>query len=628
MKFIRTFAIFAVAAGLSASLYAQATSGNIYGSVSDEQGGKLPGVAVTLSGCGAPRTSTTGAQGDFRFLNLAPCTYSVKSELSGFATVERNNVVVNLGTNTELAIAMKIASVATTITVTSESPLLDTRKQTSGTTFNNQELKSIPTARDPWVMLQQTPGVLVDRQNVGGAESGQQDNYVGKGTDPTQNAWNVDGVSVTDMGATGSSSTYYDFDAFQEMQMTTGGSDPSVAVPGVTINMVTKRGTNDVHGSARIFDTPSELQAKPVQVPGGRAFNTIGHIDDYGVEAGGPLWPDKAWLWGSYGKQQINKIVGTNADGTHNTDRTTLEDFAGKLNLQPVESNSFTLFFFRGDKVKLGRNASPTRPQPTTWDQKGPTTIWKGEDSQVFGPNFVVSANWSWEDGGFQLIPEGGVGPSGPDVFQDADGVWHNSFIDFHTKRPQHQANGNLSAFFNTGSIGHELKFGFGYRKNGISSLSQWPGQGNVGYLYGPGYGAAKLTRAKNVAMQAVYYDGFIADTITASNLTINLDVQKDENFASSDPANVAFPDLLPAISYAGTNGYVIDYKNWQPRVGLTYALGAQKTTLLRASYARFADQLGSGALQFINPIGYQYLYYQWTDTNGNNRPDPGELGD
>src|SRR5580765_5068905 len=287
MKLIRNLAIFAMATGLTASLFAQATSGNIYGTVSDEQGGKLPGVAVTLSGCGAPRTTTTEAQGDFRFLNLAPCTYSVKSELSGFATVERNNVVVNLGTNTELAVSMKIASVATTITVTSESPLLDTRKQSSGTTFNNEELKSIPTARDPWVMLQQTPGVLVDRQNVGGSESGQQDNYVGKGTDPTQNAWNVDGVSVTDMAATGSSSTYYDFDAFQEMQMTTGGTDPSVAAPGVTINMVTKRGTNEVHGSARIFDTPSQLQAKPDTVFGGRPSNTVDHIDDYGVEVGG-----------------------------------------------------------------------------------------------------------------------------------------------------------------------------------------------------------------------------------------------------------------------------------------------------------------------------------------------------
>ena len=157
---------------------------------------------------------------------------------------------------------MKIASVATTITVSSETPLLDTRRVSSGSDFTQDQLKSIPTARDPWVVLQQVPSVQVDRANVAGSESGQQSVYIGKGVDPTQNAWLVDGVAVTDMSALGSSSTYYDFDAFQEMQATTGGSDPSIAVPGVTLNMVTKRGTNDVHGSARIFDTPSETEAR------------------------------------------------------------------------------------------------------------------------------------------------------------------------------------------------------------------------------------------------------------------------------------------------------------------------------------------------------------------------------
>ena len=173
MKVFRNLAVFVMATGLAASLFGQAQSGNLYIRVTDEQGGALPGVGTTLSGCGAPRSTTTGGQGEARFLNLAPCVYTVKTELSGFATVERTNVTVNVGTNTELTVPMKIASVATTITVTSETPLIDTRKQTSGTNFTQQELKSIPTARDPWVMLQQTPSVLVDRQNVGGSESGQ-----------------------------------------------------------------------------------------------------------------------------------------------------------------------------------------------------------------------------------------------------------------------------------------------------------------------------------------------------------------------------------------------------------------------------------------------------------------------
>src|SRR5512135_2170029 len=87
----RAFVIMILAVAGAARLAGQTTSGNLYVRVIDEQAGVLPGVGVTLSGCGAPMTTTTGTQGDFRFLNLAPCIYSLRTELSGFATVERDN---------------------------------------------------------------------------------------------------------------------------------------------------------------------------------------------------------------------------------------------------------------------------------------------------------------------------------------------------------------------------------------------------------------------------------------------------------------------------------------------------------------------------------------------------------
>src|SRR5262249_33863863 len=149
----------------------------------------------------------------------------------------------------------------------------------------------------------------------------------------------------------------------------------------------------------------------------------------------------------------------------------------------------------------------------------------------------------------------------------------------------------------------------------------------NAGY---ENYGVAKLTRPKIVNEDARYLDAFVGDTLTWSTLTVNLglrwDRQESRNLRSSVPANPAFPLYLPAIDYAGSTGWDVDFRDWQPRAGLTYVLGEHKTTLLRASYARFADQLGATTAQFVNPIGYQYLYYYWTDTNGNHRPDPGEL--
>ena len=78
----------------------------------------------------------------------------------------------------------------------------------------------MPTARDPWSLLSQAPGVLVDRINVGGNESGQQSSFLGAGSGSRENTFAVDGVVLTDMDAVGCSATYFDFGAFEEMQFT------------------------------------------------------------------------------------------------------------------------------------------------------------------------------------------------------------------------------------------------------------------------------------------------------------------------------------------------------------------------------------------------------------------------
>jgi hypothetical protein len=665
MRFLRILATLAVAAVVASSAQAQALYGNLYGKVTDESGVGLPGVTVTLTGVGAPVSTVSGSQGAFRFMNLSPYSYAVKTELAGLTTVERSNVTISVGLNTEITVVMKVAPVAATVVVTEASTSLDPRRQMSGTNFDANTLRSIPTGRDPWVIVQQVPGVQMDRINVGGNQSGQQSAFIGMGTDATQNAFNMDGVTITDMAALGASPTYYDFDQFQEVQVATGGTDPALAVPGVTLNMVTKRGTNDVHGSARYFITPGQWQARNLGEEALAQGNSeltnsdvcvtgckggAAGIQDYGVEAGGPIWPDHAWLWGSYGRKEIPLIqLGCQGDvacssstlaGPAPKDTTYLDDYAGKLNIQPIESNSGTVFYFYGGKSKLGRSAGPTRPAETSVDQTGPTTIWKGEDSQVFGPNFVASAAYSYIASGFGLTPEGGQLPSDIGVYQDASQVYHRSFQFFRTNRPQHQADANLSSFFSTGSISHELKFGFGWRNAPIQSTIFWPGSQVVGLetqAPHPGVcascGQAVVTRPANFGLQYTYYDGFLGDTMTVgSNLTVNVGVRYDHQYGNNQAsiigANTMFPALVPGVDYPGASSE-FTWNNWEPRVGLTYALGAQKTTLLRASYAQFADQLGGSIVSWDNPAGGAGVSgsrYGWTDANGNNNVDPGEL--
>jgi hypothetical protein len=293
------------------SAFAQVQSGNIFGRVVSNDGSVLPGVTVTLTGVGAPQVTVTDEAGNFRFINLSPGTYTVKGELAGMGTATRAGVGVSIGQNASITITLN-PSVSQTITVTAEAPLLDVRKAGTGTTLTKLELEQVPTGRDPWVILQQTPGVLMDRINVGGNESGQQSSYVGKGSTTDQSTWNVDGVNITDVGALGSSPTYYDFDSFEEMQVTTGGTDVRIQTPGVQLNMVTKRGTNDLKGSGRFFTTKNSWQADP-SIPSEASgylarVNEIDNIDDYGLEAGGPVLRDQLWLWGAYSKQNIDLL--------------------------------------------------------------------------------------------------------------------------------------------------------------------------------------------------------------------------------------------------------------------------------------------------------------------------------
>jgi len=642
-RFLRT-ALVAVAVLVMAGLaLGQAQSGNIYGKVVAEDGSALPGVTVTLSGGGPTLVSAADSRGDFHFLTLAPGnSYSLKFEMPSFATVERTSVAVNLGINTDVRVAMKLSKVEAAVTVTGEAPLLDTRKVGTGAVVTRTEMDMIPTARDPWVVLQTVPGIQVDRINVGGNQSGQQSIFMAKGAQTTQGSWNLDGVTVSDMASGASSPLYWDFDSFQELQAVTGGSDPSIATAGVTLNMVTKRGTNDVHGSARAFITDPKWQAHPTLTQeeqaqkaagsGGGAFagNQITGVQDYGLEFGGPVLKDRLWLWGSYGRQQIDLV---NVVGF--PDKTTLEDINGKLNFQVLSSNALTGYYNRGDKRKQGRNASVQRPPETTVDQIGPVALYKIEDNHVFSPNFVVDAFYSYMDEGFQLVPEGGLNAQ---AYRDASNVWHGSFEAQYFKRPQHQLLGSVNYFFNTGSLGHEIKAGGSYRDTPIGSIGFWPGGGLIGFKAGSS-GACTInsvssdcgaiTRPSNNRYEVTYYSGYLSDTITADRLTISAglryDNQKGQTQVASVDGNALFPTILPGASAPAKEG--VHWKDVSPRLGLTYALGPQRRTLARASYARYANQLGGYPNSTLSAIpGLAYAYYPWNDTNKNNVVDPGEL--
>jgi hypothetical protein len=613
----------------------QAQTGNLYAKATDEQGGALPGVSVTISGIGAPLTQVTNVNGEVRFVHLSPGAYTLEFNLQGFTKVIRKSINVAVNENTQINVTMKLSGVQESVTVTGETPLLDKRSTGSSEVVGKVELESIPTARDPWVILQTAPGVQIDRVNVGGNESGQQSTYVAKGTDGFQGTWNVDGVNITDMGALGSSPAYYDFDSFAEMNVTTGGSDASIQTPGVQLNMVTKRGTNDVHGSARVIGTSNKLQSTNIspeltaqlERTGQSAIgNSIRSIQDYGAEVGGPVLKDKVWLWGSYARNQINNIT---AGGY--PDNTLLEDYGGKLNASIIPENTFTAVYSYADKNKVGRSASPFRPPEAAWNQAGPTKLYKLEDSHIFSSDVFATAAYSRVIGGFSL-----TSPGQTQAFVDDSGIWHNSYLNYNTYRPQTQATATPSFFLRTGSVGHEIKIGFVYRSTPIGSTSTWP-QGilalapDVSY---DGVGNAGFTRDAVRQTEQNYYSGYLQDTITSGNLTVNVGVRYDYQQSANSALTVPTPSWsattwpevpITGMTVDGTQSLI--WRDISPRVGLTYALNQGKT-LVKASFGRFVNQLGGGVSTYDSnaPYGTSTLYYDWNDANNNGIVDPGEV--
>ena len=613
----------AMLAAVAAPSSAQVSTGRIDATIADSTGAVLPGVTVDISGP-QKQSAVTDNLGEAHFLNLAPGTYTVSAKLSGFSDYLNKNIPVGTGASVPLKISLSIAGVSTEVQVTGASPVVDTKKMGTSTNVSVEELQNIPSSRDPWVVLQTIPGVIVDRVNVGGAESGQQSAYQAKGASGGENTWNMDGIAITDMSALGSTPTYYDFDMFQDMQVTTGGADVQSPTPGIQLNMVLKSGSNTPHGSSRIYFENEGLQSKNLSsdlaasIGGTTGKGSRMHqYKDYGVELGGPLVKNHAWVWGAIGKTHVDLIT---LSGTH--DRTELQDTSFKATGQLTSGIRANYTFFRGNKQKFGRGAGPTVSDESSYNQTGPTDLNKAEVNFVVGSNLFLAARASHVHGGFQLAARGGPTTQ---MYIDDGGVTRGSADTYTTNRPQN----NVSLDGNSFRGHHELKFGFGWRKATVDSSDVYPGNGVITIHNGYPEMEAKITRPNHTVTDTVYSSAYGGDTWTMNRMTLNLGVRWDRQAASLGAASITaspvLPSLLPALTSTAVKNAIV-WNAATPRIGMTYALTEDRKSILRASYSMFSSQLGASATGFMATTTYSAIYYYAIDTNNNKVADPSEI--
>jgi hypothetical protein len=646
----RILALLGVALALAGTASAQIASGNVYGTAKDQQGAAMPGVNVTIVGETGTRSAVSGSDGTFRFLNLNRGDYTLTLSLAGFATTVRK-IRVTTGENVELSFSLKVSAVSETIDVTGETPLVDSKKRGTSTTMTSEELEKIPSARDPWAVLAAVPGVLVDRVNIAGNENGQQASTASKGTGSADRMWNLDGVVITDMSATGASPTYFDFDAFQEISVSTTGADLTTQGGGASINLTTRRGTNSFHGGGRYYiandnmsfnNLPSSL-ANDSRINSGLDTGKADHLaqtSDYGFDLGGPILKDKLWFYGSWGKQDIRNV---RLNQTY--DKSLLSSYNFKVNWQATSNTMVNAFYFIGAKQKFGRAPSkPVQPDDSfLWNQDNafnpgglPGGFWKLQVDQTFSPNFFVSVKGAYYDTGFSLAPRGGTDQAWTVDYVRGQGL--GSYEYYSAVRPQKNITADANYFFQGMGGNHELKFGFAWRDYKTISTSTVGGNGLVGYLESdtgcaPGAahcGEVEITRVGAYSYGGKYYDAYIGDTFTKDRFTLNVGVRWDQQKAKNDPAtvsaNASFPNLLPDLVYDGNNYDPISWKTWSPRVGLSYALDESRKTILRGSFAIYGNLLAFGEVATINPISYGAIAYGWNDFNADKFVQPNEV--
>jgi hypothetical protein len=218
-------------------------TGTLTGVVRDAQGGVLPGVTVSVSGealIGGNRSTVTGEAGSYQFA-LPPGTYSLTAELTGFAPLKRDGVILQVAVTTRVDVELGVGTLQETVTVSGASPVVDVSSTVTQTNIQKDLYEAIPTGRNPWVMAGLVPGVVTGRLDVGGTEGAQQYNIEAFGSANSQKSFSIDGLKVNWAGGDGGATMmYYGFEMYEEYNMQTASGTAESDVSGVFMNMVTK----------------------------------------------------------------------------------------------------------------------------------------------------------------------------------------------------------------------------------------------------------------------------------------------------------------------------------------------------------------------------------------------------
>ncbi|HEX4915484.1 MAG TPA: carboxypeptidase-like regulatory domain-containing protein, partial [Vicinamibacterales bacterium] len=314
---------------------AQATGSSLRGYVKDGQGGALPGVTVTATSPDmiAPASAVSDATGYYRLINLPPGEYTVTAELQGFRIYQRQGILLRAAVNFQVDIDMEIGTLAETITVTGDSPMLEVSKPGNILNIDGEFQKQMPlAARKNWTdFLEQTPGVHSRPFDDGSGRSV----YFGHATEHFAHVVQLEGMQAGNYNDFQLTYVQMGSDMIQDIQVKTGGSDASTPMgTGLGINVITKSGGNTFRGTAgyafqpldwasnnthhkTVYDLSGTPLAQYSTCPNLQCTSTGGtpvqaDIGQFDGSFGGPVVKDRIWFFTSFRKSSVETQISRN----------------------------------------------------------------------------------------------------------------------------------------------------------------------------------------------------------------------------------------------------------------------------------------------------------------------------
>jgi len=390
--------VVALFAGIVASpAIAQEQRGAIEGIVKDSSGAVLPGATVEVKApSGAVVNTTSDASGVFRFPSLAPGTYEVSATLQGFSPAKVPDVLVSLGQIKKVELAMAVGGLTDTVTVTSESPLVDVKQTARQTNIRAEQVELLPKGRDFTTLVTQAPGANNEAKlgglSIDGASAG-------------ENRYIIDGIETTNLQS-GLSGKNVIVDFVDEVQVKSSGYTAEFGgATGGVINVVTKSGTNDYHGSALFNFEGSSLRGD--NTPSLRQNLSNSDIAEYvrypkddstrlepAFALGGPLAKNRLWFFGAYqpALTTTDRDVSTSSSQNANA---TVASSEQKQQVQYINANT-TAQFTDNLRARVSFNNSWSKTKGLLPAQNGTDIPGVNYGKTTTNPNYTISANADW----------------------------------------------------------------------------------------------------------------------------------------------------------------------------------------------------------------------------------------